>query len=167
MTTPSSSTALEPMRPTSRQQCGPPHTDSGASTLGIAPCRPDDRDMGPSAAVARARDTTLADRLGSPATSLFLGLFASQAGVLVLSPILVDVARDFGVSTALAGQLRLVAAPLAIVVAVGVARSAGRLPLRSVLAFGAALVFVGSLASAVAPSFALLALAQIPSWVGA
>ena len=59
----------------------------------------------------------------SPANALFLGLFASQAGVLVLSPILVDVARDFGVSTAVAGQLRLAAAPLAALVAFAVARA--------------------------------------------
>jgi predicted MFS family arabinose efflux permease len=106
------------------------------------------------------------NRLSSPANALFLGLFASQAGVLVLSPILVDVARDFGVSTAVAGQLRLAAVPLAVLVAVAVARS-GRLPLRSVLSAGALLVVVGSVASAVAPSFALLALAQVPIWVGA
>jgi MFS transporter, DHA1 family, inner membrane transport protein len=105
-------------------------------------------------------------RVVSPATALFLALFASQAGVLVLSPILVDVARDFDVSTAAAGQLTLAAAPLAAIVAVAVAR-AGRLPLRSLLCAGTALVAVGSLASAAAPSFTLLALAQVPTWVGA
>jgi predicted MFS family arabinose efflux permease len=104
--------------------------------------------------------------LFSPANALFLGLFASQAGILVLSPILVDVARDFGVSTAVAGQLRLAAAPLAALVAVAVAR-AGVLPLRSLLSAGAALVAAGSVASAAAPTFELLALAQVPTWVGA
>jgi DHA1 family inner membrane transport protein len=102
----------------------------------------------------------------SPGNALFLGLFASQAGVLILAPILVDIARDFDVSTAVAGQLRLAAAPLAALVAVAVVRGR-RLPLRSLLAAGAALVAVGSLASAAAPSFALLAVAQIPTWVGA
>lgn len=105
-------------------------------------------------------------RLFSPADALFLALFASQAGVLVLSPILVDVARDFGVSTAVAGQLRLAAVPVAVLVAVAVARS-GRLAIRSLLSVGAALVAVGSVASAAAPSFLLLALAQVPIWVGA
>jgi DHA1 family inner membrane transport protein len=112
------------------------------------------------------RPTEGGRRLVSPATALFLGLFASQAGVLVLSLILVDVARDFDVSTAVAGQLRLAAAPLAAIVAVAVAR-AGRLPLRSLLVAGAVLVAVGSLASAAAPSFTLLALAQVPTWAGA
>jgi DHA1 family inner membrane transport protein len=112
------------------------------------------------------RPTARGGRFISPANALFVGLFASQAGVLVLAPILVDVARDFDVSTAVAGQLRLAAAPLAAIVAVAVAR-AGRLPLRSLLCAGAALVAVGSLASAAAPSFTLLALAQVPTWAGA
>jgi predicted MFS family arabinose efflux permease len=45
-------------------------------------------------------------RLTRPSPVLFLCLFASQAGMLVLSPVLPDVARDLGVSTATAGQLR-------------------------------------------------------------
>jgi predicted MFS family arabinose efflux permease len=39
-----------------------------------------------------------------PALVLFACLFTSQSALLVLSPILVDVAREFGVSTAAAGQ---------------------------------------------------------------
>jgi predicted MFS family arabinose efflux permease len=104
--------------------------------------------------------------MGSPAVVLFMSVFTSQAAVLVLSPILVDVARDLDVSTAIAGQLRLLAAPVALVVAVLLARSAGRLPLRSVLGAGAALIALGSVASAAAPSFVVLALAQVPLWIG-
>src|SRR6478735_4452055 len=63
------------------------------------------------------------DLVASPALALFLALFASQSGVLVLSPILSDVADDFGVSIATAGQLRIVAAPLAAAVALLAARS--------------------------------------------
>lgn len=102
----------------------------------------------------------------SPALVLFMSVFTSQAAVLVLSPILVDVARDLGVSTAVAGQLRVFAAPVALVVAVLVARSGGRFALRSLLLAGAALVGVGSVASAAAPSFVVLALAQVPMWIG-
>ena len=91
-------------------------------------------------------------------------VFTSQAGVLVLSPILVDLARDFDVSTAVAGQLRIVAAPVAALVAVAVARA--RLSYRLLLAGGAAFVAVGSVASAVAPSFVALAIAQVPLWIG-
>src|SRR5437016_67275 len=75
----------------------------------------------------------------SPATTLFMCVFTSQAGVLVLSPILVDVARDLDVSTAVAGQLRVVAAPVAAIVAVIVARAGARLPYRLLLAAGAGL----------------------------
>ena len=45
-------------------------------------------------------------RLGHASAVLFACLFASQSALLVLSPILVDVAREFGVSAAAAGQLR-------------------------------------------------------------
>ena len=104
--------------------------------------------------------------IGSPALVLFMSVFTSQAAVLVLSPILVDVARDLDVSTAIAGQLRLLAAPVALVVAVLLARSAGRIPLRSLLGAGTALIALGSVASAAAPSFVVLALAQVPLWIG-
>jgi predicted MFS family arabinose efflux permease len=97
---------------------------------------------------------------------LFLALFASQAGVLVMSPILADVADEFGVSIAEAGQLRILAAPLAAIVAVAAGRMLVRFSPRALLATGSALMAVGSLASAAAPSFHLLALAQAPVWAG-
>ncbi len=102
----------------------------------------------------------------SPSLMLFLCVFTSQAAVLVLSPILVEVARDLHVSTAAAGQLRVFAAPVAVGVAVLVARFGGQLPLRSLLSAGAILVGAGSIASAAAPSFVGLALAQVPLWIG-
>ena len=108
----------------------------------------------------------LRDRLASPALVLFLALFASQSGVLVLSPILSDVADDFGVSIATAGQLRIVAAPLAAAVALLAARSLVRFSPRALLGAGSALVSLGSVASALAPSFAALVLAQVPLWAG-
>ena len=104
--------------------------------------------------------------LASPSAVLFLALFASQAGVLVLSPILTDVAAEFDVSIAQAGQLRILAAPLAAVVAVATGRALGRYSPRALIGAGARLVAAGSLASAAAPTFALLALAQVPLWAG-
>jgi predicted MFS family arabinose efflux permease len=104
--------------------------------------------------------------LASPSLVLFLALFASQAGVLVLSPILSDVADDFGVSIATAGQLRILAAPLAAVVALGAGRALVRFSPRALLGVGSALLAVGSVASAGAPTFTLLALAQVPMWGG-
>ena len=47
-------------------------------------------------------------RLASPSGVLFMSVFTSQAAVLVLSPILVMIATDLDVSTAIAGQLRIV-----------------------------------------------------------
>ena len=79
----------------------------------------------------------------SPSLVLFMCVFTSQAAVLVLSPVLVEIARDLHVSTAAAGQLRIFAAPLAAAVAVLVARFGGRLPLRSLLVVGTGLVAGG------------------------
>ena len=97
---------------------------------------------------------------------LFLALFASQAGILVLAPLLGDVATEFDVSIAQAGQLRILAAPLAAVVAIAAGRSLARYSPRALLAAGSALLALGSIASAAAPTFALLAAAQVPAWAG-
>lgn len=97
---------------------------------------------------------------------LFMCVFTSQAAVLVLAPIVVKIAHDVHVSTAVAGQLRIVAAPVAAVVAVLLARFGGTFRLRSMLLASTTLVAVGSLASAAAPSFLTLALAQLPLWMG-
>jgi DHA1 family inner membrane transport protein len=102
----------------------------------------------------------------NPSVVLFMSVFTSQAAVLVLSPILVRVAEDLNVSTALAGQLRILAAPVAALVAVLLARYGGAYPLRSILVVSSALVAVGSVASAAAPSFLALALGQLPLWIG-
>jgi len=102
----------------------------------------------------------------SPSAVLFMCVFTSQAAVLVLSPILVKIAEDLDVSTALAGQLRIFAAPVAALVAVLLARYGGAFPLRSILVGSSALVAVGSVASAAAPSFLALALGQLPLWIG-
>ena len=102
----------------------------------------------------------------APGLVLFMSVFTSQAAVLVLSPILVKVARDLHVSTAVAGQLRIFAAPVAAVVAVLLARYGGAFALRSILLASTTLVAVGSVASAAAPSFLTLAFGQLPLWIG-
>ena len=65
-----------------------------------------------------------------------------------------------------AGQLRILAAPLAVLVAVAAGRSLVRFSPRALLGAGSALLGLGSLASAVAPTFAILAAAQVPLWAG-
>jgi MFS transporter, DHA1 family, inner membrane transport protein len=97
---------------------------------------------------------------------LFMSVFTSQAAVLVLAPILVTIAKDLDVSTAVAGQLRIIAAPVAALVAVVLASFGGTLPLRRILLASTGLVAAGSLASAAAHNFLALALAQFPLWIG-
>jgi len=103
---------------------------------------------------------------GDPAPSLFLCLFAVQASVVALSPVLAQVAADFGVSTASAGQLRSVSGLVAGLTAVAMGRFSGRLGLRELLIVGLAILGASSLLSAAAPSFAVLAAAQVAVGVG-
>ena len=99
-------------------------------------------------------------RLSRPSPVLFLCLFASQAAMLVLSPILPEVAREFGVSTATAGQLRSISGATGGLTAVILAVAPRRPGMRDLLSMGAALVALGSVLSAAAPIFAVLAAAQ-------
>jgi predicted MFS family arabinose efflux permease len=104
--------------------------------------------------------------LGHPSLVLFACLFASQSGLLVLSPILVDVAREFDVSTATAGQLRSISGVMGGVTALLLATAARRPGLRELLSLGAALLALASALSAAAPSFVVLAAAQAVLGVG-
>ena len=97
---------------------------------------------------------------------LFACLFASQSALLVLSPILVDVAREFDVSTATAGQLRSISGAMGGVTALLLATAARRPGLRELLSVGAALLALASALSAAAPSFVVLAAAQAVLGVG-
>src|SRR4051812_45367514 len=105
-------------------------------------------------------------RLTRPSPTLFLCLFVSQAAMLVLSPVLPDVARDLGVSTATAGQLRSLSGLTGGATAVLLALAPWRPGLRDLLSAGAALVAAGSALSAAAPTFALLAGAQGVAGIG-
>ena len=104
--------------------------------------------------------------LDDPRAVLFACLFASQSALLVLSPILIDVAGEFGVSTATAGQLRSISGATGGLTALVLATAARRPGLRELLSAGAALVAVGSGLSAAAPSFTVLAAAQAVLGVG-
>ena len=104
--------------------------------------------------------------LGHPSAVLFACLFASQSALLVLSPILVDVAREFGVSAATAGQLRSISGATGGVTALVLATAPRRPGMRALLGLGTALVVAGALLSAVAPMFLVLAAAQAVLGVG-
>jgi predicted MFS family arabinose efflux permease len=98
--------------------------------------------------------------------ALFTSLFAGQAALIAMSPVLAQAAHDLHVSTAAAGQLRTVTGLVAGIAALLLGRAAGRLGLGRQLLSAAALLVLGSLASAAAPNFALLAVAQVPVGVG-
>jgi predicted MFS family arabinose efflux permease len=95
-----------------------------------------------------------------PAATLSLVLFANQCATLILSPILVDVARDFDVSTATAGQLRAISGGVAAATALTVGPLAGRVGLKRLLMSALALLAAASGLSAAAPTFAVLAVGQ-------
>jgi DHA1 family inner membrane transport protein len=93
--------------------------------------------------------------------ALFLCLFAAQAGLIVLTPVLSEVADDFDVSTALAGQLRTASGLTAGVTAILLGTVGRGLSLRRVLIGGSVGLALASVLSAVAPSFAVLVLGQM------
>jgi predicted MFS family arabinose efflux permease len=94
--------------------------------------------------------------------ALFLCLFAAQSAVIVMAPVLADAASDLDVSTATAGQLRTITGLVAGATALAMGAVSRRLSLPRQLIAGAALLAVGSTASALAGSYAALALAQVP-----
>src|SRR4051794_24166490 len=98
--------------------------------------------------------------LTRPSLVLFACLYTSQAALLVLSPTLPDIAREFDVAAATAGQLRAVSGAAGGLTAVLLALAPRRPGLRDLLGAGALLVALGSALSAAAPTFALLAAAQ-------
>jgi predicted MFS family arabinose efflux permease len=98
--------------------------------------------------------------------TLFLSLFAAQAGAIAISPLLADVARDLDVSTAAAGQLRTVTGLVAGVTALSLRVVGSRFGLGRQLLGGGVLLAVGSLGSAAAPSLYVLAAAQVPVGAG-
>lgn len=99
--------------------------------------------------------------------TLALCLAASQAALLVLTPILPLLAVDLNVSTATAGQLRTISGLVAGVTALCAGLLASRIGLRDLLAVGLLFVGAGSAVSAVSPAFVAIALAQILIGVGA
>jgi predicted MFS family arabinose efflux permease len=107
-----------------------------------------------------ARDRSVRYRPGT-AVTLALALAASQAALLVLTPVLEEVADDLDVSTATAGQLRTISGLAAGMTALASGLVAARIGLRDLLAAGLGLLALGTAVSAVAPSFEVLAAAQL------
>jgi predicted MFS family arabinose efflux permease len=89
-------------------------------------------------------------------------MFASQASLIVMAPVLADAANDLHVSTSTAGQLRTAAGLAAAVTALLASRAGHRFGLGRLLLAAASLLALASIASAAAPSFAVLLAAQLP-----
>jgi predicted MFS family arabinose efflux permease len=94
--------------------------------------------------------------------ALFSALFAAQAGLIAMSPVLAQAAADLNVSTAAAGQLRSITGVSAAVTALLLSVAAGHVALARQLLAASMLLAAASLACAAAPSYAFLALAQVP-----
>lgn len=94
--------------------------------------------------------------------TLLMSMFAAQAGLVVMSPLLAAVAHDLGTSTAAAGQLRTITGLTAGVTALLLSYTAPPIALTRQLLLASLLLAIGSIGSAAAPSFAVLAVAQVP-----
>lgn len=105
-------------------------------------------------------------RSRSSGIALALCLAASQAALLVLTPILTTLAADLDVSTATAGQLRTISGLVAGVTALSAGLLASRVGLRELLGVGLTSLAAGCAVSAVSPHFGVLAAAQLLVGVG-
>lgn len=83
---------------------------------------------------------------------LVLASMASQALLVVLTPTIVEVGRDLGVSVGVVGQARSTLAGAAIVSSLAIAPLLDRFGVRSLLLWGAALAIAGCAAAAFSPS---------------
>jgi DHA1 family inner membrane transport protein len=92
--------------------------------------------------------------------TLMSALAASQVALVVLNPLLPEVAHALNVSVATAGQLRTVSGLAAGLAALLSGLLAARVGLRELLLFGVVTLGLGSVVSAVVPDFTTLTLAQ-------
>jgi DHA1 family inner membrane transport protein len=98
--------------------------------------------------------------------TLMTALAASQAALVVLNPLLPDVARELDVSVASAGQLRTVSGFAAGVAALAVGLLATRFGLRELMLGAVVTLACGSVVSALAPDLAVLIAAQALAGLG-
>lgn len=97
---------------------------------------------------------------------LVLATTATQASIVVLVPILVEVAREFGTSVSAAGQARTVLALTAVAAALAVGPAIDRLGVRPVIVGGGAIAVAGAAGAAAAPSLLAFHAAHVVVGVG-
>ncbi len=97
---------------------------------------------------------------------LAVGAFTTALNVTLLSPLLVDIADDFGVSEAAAGQLATLTAGSSGLMAVAVAPWLDRRSRRFWLRLECALLALGTLLSALAPSFGWMFVGRAVAGIG-
>ena len=100
------------------------------------------------------------------AAGLFLSFLTAQAAFAALAPTLPDVARDYGISTGTAGQLRTAAAIAGLATALALAPLGRVVGIRRLLVGGLAVLAAGSVVSALAPTFSLLIAGQVILGIG-
>ena len=101
-----------------------------------------------------------------PLIPLVLSTIAAQSSIVVLVPIVVEVADDLNTSVSAVGQARAVLAITAVIAALFIGPLIDRLGVRPLLTWGSALALLGAGASAAAPSLVPFLLSHVISGVG-
>lgn len=97
---------------------------------------------------------------------LVLATTATQASIVVLVPILAEVARDLGTSVSAAGQARTILAATAVAAALVIGPLIDRVGVRPLIVWGGALALAGAAVTAAAPSLALFYAAHAVTGAG-
>lgn len=96
-----------------------------------------------------------------PLAPLLLATMASQALLVALSPTIVAIADDLGISVGAVGQARSITAVVAIAASIGIAGRMDTMGVPRLLSIGAGLAIVASAAIALAPTLAAFLLAHV------
>jgi predicted MFS family arabinose efflux permease len=97
---------------------------------------------------------------------LVLATLATQASIVVLAPIIVEVGRDLDASVSAVGQARTTLAGTAAIAALAIGPLIDRIGVRPLLLWGGALAFGGAAATAGAPTLGVFYLAHVVVGLG-
>ncbi len=97
---------------------------------------------------------------------LVLATTATQASIVVLAPLLVEIARDLGASVSAVGVARSVLAGTAVGVSLAIGPLIDRIGVRPLIVRGALIALAGAAATAAAPSLGLFYAAHVITGAG-